>query len=129
MKNQILFITLFLIINKTIAQEYNEMSEDEVIAESQVCGESHFNRDHCLDKINCVYLNWHINSLDNKINLCLSYSEIMKYYIKSPEEYLKKKGSQNHKTINKMNFCDVIDEDEEFLKKEGQIMECEMGRL
>ena len=105
------------------------MSDDEVIAESQLCGKSHFNSSSCLDKVNCVYLHWNLKSLGNEIKLCLSYSEIMKYYIKSPEEYLSARGSKNHKTISRMNFCDVIDEDTNFLKKEGEITHCEMAAL
>lgn len=122
-------LLFLLVIGTVLSQEYNEMSDDEVIAESQLCGQSHFNQDNCLDKVNCVYLHWDLKSLGNEIRLCLSYSEIMKYYIKSPEEYLEKRGGKNHKTISRMNFCDVIDEDTNFLKKEGNITHCEMAAL
>lgn len=110
-------------------QEYDEMTHDEIISESQLCGESNFNEGDCLQKPKCVFLHWSTKVLEGKLRLCMSYSEIMKYFIKNPTEYLKNAGTKNHRTINKSNFCDVLDDSTEFLGHPGEIHKCIVSSL
>lgn len=117
-------LCLGLFFMTAFGQEYDEMTHDEVISESQLCGESNFFEGQCLSKPNCVYLHWHLKSLGELIRPCMSYNEIMKYYIKNPTDYLLKMGSTNHKSISKSNFCDVLDDDKQFLDGDGKIQKC-----
>lgn len=117
-------LCLSLVLMTAVGQEYDEMTHDEVISESQLCGESNFFEAQCKEKPNCVYLHWHLESLGAMVRPCMSYNEIMKYYIKNPVEYLGKLGTTNHKTINKSNFCDVIENDKRFMDEHGKILNC-----
>lgn len=111
------------------AQEFDEMTHDEVISESKLCGESNFFESDCMEKPNCVFIHWHLHTIDDIVRVCMSYNEIMKYFIKSPTEYLKKLGAMNHKTITKSNFCDVIDDDDKFYDEDGIIKKCTVSTM
>lgn len=117
-------IIVFILSASCIAQEYSNMTHEEIISESQLCGQSNFQEGNCLQKSNCVFMHWHMNSLNEMLRLCMSYNEIMKYYIKSPSEYLRSVGVHNHITINKSNFCDVIDDNKKFMGVDGAIKRC-----
>ena len=122
----ICLMTLFI---TTQSQEYDEMTHDEVLSESQLCGESNFFESECLEKPNCVFMHWHLKSLNEALRLCMSYNEIMKYYVKNPVEYLHGLGAKNHKTITKSNFCDVIDDDPHFYEQKGHIKLCTISTV
>jgi hypothetical protein len=72
-------------------------------------------------------MDWHINKLKSSIPYCFSYNEIMRYFIKIPERYLKDNGILNYNTITKSNFCDIIDESESFLGFESSISFCKVS--
>ena len=124
---KILFLCFFLILIKT--SEDDGKTEADIIKESQYCGEHRFDFDSCTESSNCVYLEWFINELNTQISFCFSYSEIMKYFIGEPEEYLEKENIKNHNTINKSNFCDVIDDTRKFLNIDGEINLCKVSLL
>lgn len=126
------FIAAFAVLALSVSsrvQYYTEMTAHEVTQESQFCGQSNFQKNNCLEKPNCVFMVWHINKYGDRLRVCLSYNEIMKYYIKDPSEYLRRTGAHNHKTITKSNFCDVIDDSKIFMDLEGSIDECTISTL
>ena len=122
-------VFLIVLFSNIHTQEYDEMAHDEIISESQLCGESNFYESECLEKPNCVFIHWHKKSLGETIRLCMSYNEIMRYYIKNPTEYLHKMGTLSHKSITKSNFCDVLDEDYQFYEESGSIKQCTVSTV
>ena len=122
-------VCVLILFSCISSQQYDEMTHDEIISESQLCGESNFNEGTCMQKPNCVFLHWHLKNLGEKLRLCLSYSEIMKYFVKDSAEYLKKAGLKNHKTITKSNFCDVMDDNDAFLDQKGEMHRCMMSTV
>ena len=128
--NTLSYLLLLLMLLSSIKlDEYDEMSHDDIISESQLCGESNFFEESCLTKSNCVFVHWNVAKLNSALHLCMSYSEIMRYYIVNPKEYLQKKGSINHTTITKSNFCDVIDDSNNFLDTAGDIEYCRVSTV
>ena len=101
-----------------------DMTSDQLILESQTCGESNFHEGNCMLKSNCVFMHWRVKALGEVLRLCMSYNEIMKYYVKDPARYLKSTKIKSHKTINKANFCDVMDDSDKFMEYEGKIERC-----
>lgn len=61
-------IAFFLLITK-----YFSLSENDIINESQLCGEHKFNKDNCVESYNCIYMNWYIEEFDAEIPFCFSY--------------------------------------------------------
>lgn len=109
-------------------QEYDEMTHEEIMSESQRCGESNFHEGNCMQKANCVFVHWRLKNLGEKLRLCMSYNEVMKYFVKEPQEYLRRVGAKNHRTINRSNFCDVMD-DRAFLGHDGVIEKCRLSTV
>lgn len=125
----LIIMCALMLLGPAMAQQYDEMTHDEIISESQLCGESNFNENNCMQKPNCVFLHWKLRSLNEKLRLCMSYSEIMKYYVKNPTEYIKKNALRSHKTITKSNFCDIMDDNEFFLEHRGNIEKCSVSTV
>jgi len=111
------------------AQLYGDMTSDELIVESQACGEANFHEGNCLQKANCVFMHWRVKQLGEVLRLCMSYNEIMKYYVKNPVEYLRSTKAKNHRTIDKTNFCDVMDDSDNFMEHESKIERCKMSTV
>ena len=125
MKKTLFLITILLTMN--IKSSSNDSkSEDDIIKESQICGEHRFNLESCYETNNCVYMEWFVDELNTEISFCFSYNEIMKYFVVDPKEYLEKHGIRNHTNINKSNFCDIMDENSSFLGIDGSILLCKV---
>jgi hypothetical protein len=105
----------------------DDKSEIDIIKESQLCAEHRFNNGKCLETSNCVYMEWFITEFNNSLSFCFSYSELMKYFIGVPEQYLIEKGIKNHNVIDKTNFCDIIDDNHKFLGFDGNILLCQIS--
>ena len=105
------------------------LNENDIIKESQTCGALKFSQESCVETRNCVFMDWHIESLKSTISYCFSYNEIMKHFIKIPERYLKDNGILNYNTITKSNFCDIIDETDSFLGVKSTIEYCKASTL
>ena len=126
MKKTQKILTIFLTI-LTISSIDDGKTEADIIKESQICGEHRFDLEGCYETSNCVFIEWFIENLKTEISFCFSYSEIMKYFIIDPEDYLLKNDIKNHSTIGKSNFCDVIDENDSFLGIDGNILLCKVN--
>ena len=119
-------LVFFLLLGITLANNKG-LSDNDIIQESQACGEHKFNQEDCVATFNCLFIEWHINQLATTIPFCFSYNEVMRYFIKIPDEYLKKNRIKNYKTINKSNFCDIISSNEKFLEIDGKISTCKIN--
>lgn len=129
MLNLVSVILLSIALSSVQTQAYKDMSHEDIITESQLCGESNFFEEECLEKPNCVFIDWYRSSLEEVLKLCMSFNEIMKYYIKEPTRFLKQLGVRSHKTISKSNFCDIIEDDVTFYGENGNIKKCTMSTV
>ena len=120
----IIMSCVFAISACALADDIEKLTSEQVMTESQKCGESHYDESNCKLKSNCVFVHWRVKQLNEVLRLCMSYNEIMKYYIKDPARYLKSTKTKTHKTINKTNFCDVMDDSENFMDQEGHLERC-----
>ena len=111
-----------------LAQE-RELSPADIVLESQHCGASNFHEPGCLQKPDCVFMHWNVNDLGETLRLCLSYNELMRFYVKNPEDYIRTHKARNHRTINRANLCDVLDDHPIFMGRAGQITRCLISTL
>ncbi len=105
------------------------MTENDIIRESQNCGIKKFNMEDCLNTKNCIYMDWYVDRLLTSIPICLSYNEMMRYFVGIPEKYLEIQNIKNHTTITKENFCDIIDMNDNFLEVKGKILLCKTSLI
>ena len=120
-----IFTLLYLII--FLKADADEKTESDLIKDSQICGEHRFDHKSCVATLNCFYIEWFITELSTQISFCFSFDEVKKYFIGNSEEYLDKHGIKNYSSIDKTNFCDIIDDNKNFLDVAGDINFCEVN--
>lgn len=106
-----------------------ELSNEDVVELSKKCGELRYEKNKCIEDMDCVYVNHYIDRFKESMNFCYSFEELMRFYIIDDKIFIKSRKLKAFKFINRDNFCDVIQRLEfpfGFLNIDGKVLDCQM---
>ena len=121
-------IALALLTTLT-SQIYTEMSHEDIRAESISCGVARLNKELCLQKPNCFYVEWFITKVDSFVPFCMSYNEVMKYYFSDKKVFDSLEPHIQRHVHERENLCTVLGSLTSFLEVDGYISQCEFSEV
>ena len=108
-------------------EDYTNMTNEEIMELSEECGKLRFNAEECYENFNCMFVEHYIDKFQESMPFCLSFDEMMRYYIKDDQVFLKSRKFKSHKFVNRDNICDIfqlLDAPFGFLNIEGKVLAC-----